>query len=90
MEIGIGQYSLPVILTIVLGCIYKAVPTIPDRWKSLITIAVGILLGIGAMFYSELAITPRVVIDYLLVGLMVGAAAIGLYEGKRAVVNPRE
>lgn len=90
MEIGIGHYSLPVILTVILGVIYKAVPTIPDRWKSLITIGVGLLLGIGAMFYTELPITPKLIIDYLLVGLMVGAAAIGLYEGKRAVTNPRE
>ena len=89
MEVGIGQFSLPVILTIVLGVIYKAWPAIPDRWKSLITIGAGLLLGIGAMLYTEQPITPKLVIDYLLVGLMVGAAAIGLYEGKRAVINPR-
>ena len=69
---------------------YKAIPTIPDRWKSLITIGVGLALGMGAMLYTELSVSPRLVIDYLLVGLMVGAAAIGLYEGKRAVANPRE
>lgn len=90
MEMGIGQYSLPVILTVVLGVVYKAAPSIPDRWKSLITIGAGLLLGVGAMFYTELPISPKLIIDYLLVGLMVGAAAIGLYEGKRAITNPRE
>lgn len=90
MEISIGHYSLPVILTVILGVVYKSVPTIPDRWKSLITIVVGLLLGIGAMFYTELPVTPKLVIEYLLVGLMVGAAAIGLYEGQRTITNPRK
>lgn len=89
MEVTIGHYSLPVILTVILGVIYKAVPAIPDNWKSLITIGVGLLLGIGAMLYTELPVTPKLIIDYLLIGLMVGAAAIGLYEGKRAIKNPR-
>jgi len=90
MEIGIGQYSLPVILTVILGVIYKAFPSIPDRWKSLITIGVGLILGVGAMFYTEQPISPKLIINYLLVGLMVGAAAIGLYEGKRSITKPRE
>ena len=90
MEIGIGHYSLPVILTVILGVTYKVVPAIRDRWKSLITIGVGLLLGIGAMLYTELPITLKLIIDYLLIGLMVGAAAIGLYEGNRSVRNPRE
>lgn len=90
MEISIGYYSLPVILTVILGVIYKAVSTIPDQWKPLISIGVGLLLGIGAMLYTELPVTPKLVIDYLLVGLMAGAAATGLYEGKRAFINPRE
>lgn len=90
MEVGIGQFSLPVILTVVLGVIYKAWPSIPDRWKSLLTIGAGLVLGIGAMLYSELPVTPKLVINYLLVGLMVGAAAIGLYESKRSIANPRK
>jgi hypothetical protein len=40
MEPNLGQYSLPVILTVVLGYIYKAFPSIPDRWKSLVTMGV--------------------------------------------------
>ena len=90
MDISIGYYSLPVILTVILGVIYKTVPAIPDRWKSLMTMGVGLLLGIGAMLYTELPINPKLIIDYLLVGLMIGASAIGLYEGKRTFINPRE
>ncbi len=54
------------------------------------TMGVGLLLGIGAMLYTELPVTPKLVIDYLLVGLMIGASAIGLYEGQKSVTNPRE
>ncbi len=90
MEISIGYYSLPVILTVILGVIYKTVPAIPDRWKSLMTMGVGLLLGVGAMLYTELPVTPKLTIDYLLVGLMIGASAIGLYEGQKSVTNPRE
>jgi hypothetical protein len=51
----------------------------------------GLLLGIGAMFYTELPVSPRLIVDYLLFGLMTGDAAIGLYEGKRATgKNPRK
>lgn len=89
MEVGIGQFSLPVILAVVLGVIYKAWPTISNRWKPLITIGVGLLLGIGAMFYTGEPVTPKLVVNYLLVGLMAGAAAIGLYESKRSIRNPR-
>ena len=90
MEVTIGTYSIPVLLTVLLGIVYKAIPVIPDKWKSLIAIASGVLIGVMAMFYNEVAINAKVVIDYVLLGLMAGAAAIGLYEGERAVMNPRE
>lgn len=91
MEIGIGQYSIPIILSVILGVIYKSFPEVPDRWKPLITIAVGLVLGMGAMFYTEQPVTLKLIMDFLLLGLMGGAAAIGLYEAKRAVgKNPRK
>lgn len=90
MEISIGYYTLPAILMVILGIIYKSVPTIPDRWKSVIAVGVGMLLGIGAMFYSEQPVVPKLVIEYLLLGLMGGAASTGLYEGQKAITSPRK
>ena len=91
MEVTIGTYSIPILLTVLLGIIYKVIPVIPDRWKALVALCAGIAIGILAMFYNEPAITAKVVIDYFLLGVMAGAASIGLYEGVvRTTINPRE
>jgi len=79
MEITIGQFTLPVLLTVVLGLIYS-IMTIPDRAKPLIAVLCGIGLAMLGMVYAEMVITAKVVIEYLLAGLMGGAAAVGLYE----------
>jgi hypothetical protein len=90
-EISIGAYSLPVILSVVMGVIYKVAPAIPDRWKALVSIAVGILIGLVAMVYGQEVYTVKTVIDYILIGGMAGAAAVGLYEGiYRPAAKPRE
>jgi len=81
-EVMIGAYSVPVLLAVLLGIVYKVVSFIPDRWKALISIAAGILIGVAAMVYNEPIITAKVIIDYVLLGLMAGAASIGLYEGQ--------
>ena len=91
MDVAIGTYSVPVLLTVLLGIIYRVIPTIPDKWKSLVAIVAGILIGVMAMFYNELTITAKIVIDYFLLGLMAGVASVGLYEGVyRTTKNPRE
>jgi hypothetical protein len=90
-EITIGAYSVPVLLTVLLGIIYKVVSVIPDKWKALISISAGILIGIAAMFYNEPVMTAKVIIDYILLGLMAGAASIGLYEGVwKTATDPRD
>ena len=91
MEVSIGTYSVPVLLTVLLGIVYRVIPTIPDKWKALVAICAGIAIGIMAMFYNEAAITGKVVIDYILLGLMAGAASVGLYEGVyKTATKPRE
>ena len=91
MEVSIGTYSVPVLLTVLLGIIYKVIPAIPDKWKALVALCAGIVIGIMAMFYNEPVVTAKVVIDYVLLGVMAGAASVGLYEGViRTTVNPRE
>lgn len=90
MEINLGQYTLPVILAVVLGVIFKFAPNIKDKYKSLIAVVVGIAFGGVLIFYQGEIITFQYIVDRLLDGLMVGAAATGLYEVQRSVVRPRE
>lgn len=93
-EVNLGQYAVPVILTVVLGIIYKLLDK-PDgtsylnnKFKPLIAIALGIIIGIVSMFYKGTPVTFQVWVDYILYGLMTGASAVGLWEGVRATVNP--
>jgi len=80
-SIMLGKYSLPFILSIVLGLIFKRT-TIADDLKPYISMAVGCVLGIGAMFYNEVysAVNFPMIADYVLAGGMAGAAATGIYE----------
>lgn len=89
-DISLGGYSIPVILAALLGMVYKFIPAIGDRFKPIIAVGCGAILGVVAMVYVEIPITPKVVIDYVLFGFMAGFASIGLYEAQRAIRNPRE
>lgn len=88
-EITFGQYAVPVILTVVLGVIYKLVTTIPDKWKALIAICCGIGLGMVAIPYNSLPFTVVNIVDHTIYGLMTGASAVGLWELSRTVIKPR-
>lgn len=88
-EVTFGQYAVPVVLTVILGMVYKFVK-VPDRFKSLIAVAVGIGLGLLAIPYNSLPWTVVHIVDHAIYGLMVGASAVGLYELQRTVVNPRK
>lgn len=89
-EVTFGQYGLPVVLTIFMGVIFKVIP-IADRWKALLTIAVGTGLGILGLAYAGKPWTLPFIVDYALYGFMSGAGAVGLYEGVyRTATNPRE
>ena len=79
--IMLGKYSLPFVLSIILGLIFKN-SAIPDQYKPYISAAVGIALGVAAMFYNVEygMIAFPIVADYVLQGLIAGAAATGIYE----------
>ena len=88
-EVTFGQYGLPVVLTIIMGVSYKVV-NIGDKYKALITIALGTGLGILGLAYAGKAWNVANVVDYALYGFMTGAGAVGLYEGVyRTAANPR-
>jgi hydrogenase/urease accessory protein HupE len=91
-EITLGQYSLPILLTVILGICFKLIGEgLADRWKSIIALVLGLGLGLLAMVYNQEApYTWVVVIDHCLFGFMAGAAAVGLYEAQRSVMRPRE
>lgn len=91
-EVTLGGYAVPVIMSIVLGTIYKFT-TIEKQWKTPISIGVGLILGILAMFYNkdpEVAVTVKMCIDYILYGIMLGASATGLYELQKSARGPRQ
>ena len=91
MEITYGQYAMPVILTVILGIIYKAAgSSIPDRAKPVISVLIGLTLGILWVPYSSLDWSMKNIIDHLIYGLMVGASAVGLYEIQRTATKPRQ
>ena len=88
-EVTFGQYAVPVVLTVILGIVYKFA-SVPDRWKSLIAVLLGIGLGILAIPYKMLPWTVVNIVDHTIYGLMVGASAVGLYELQRTVIKPRK
>jgi len=88
MEVEFGQYGVPVILTVILAIVYKFV-TFGDKYKALISVIVGIGLGIVAIPYKGLDWTVVSIVDHAIYGLMIGASAVGLYELSRTVTKPR-
>jgi len=89
-ELQLGQYAFPVILTIILGMIYKIIPSIPDRIKVVISVLVAMTLSLIPIAYKGILWTFPVIVDHLLYGIMAGASAAGIYELSRAIRNPRE
>jgi membrane protease YdiL (CAAX protease family) len=88
-SVNIGQYSLPVILSVALGLVFKWLNLVEDRWKSLVAIVIGVILGYVALLYSGKPMTIPVIIEYGLFGMMSGAGAVGLYEAQRSITKPR-
>ena len=80
----LGKYSLPFILSMILGLLFKKT-SVTDDWKPFIAAGIGIALGAGAMFYQEIytAINFQMVADYSLAGLMAGFSAVGIYEATK-------
>jgi len=87
-EIAFGQYAIPVILTVVLGIIYKLF-VFSDKYKSLLAVSIGIALGLIAIPYNGLPWTVINVVDYMIAGLMMGASSVGLWELQKTVTSPR-
>jgi hypothetical protein len=89
-DLSIAGYSVPVLLTVVMGLIFKFVPVITDRYKAVLTVVAAIILAVGARV-SEVndVITLAMWVETVIGGVLIGAAAIGLYEIQRTVSKPR-
>lgn len=95
MEVTFGQYALPVIMTVVLGLIYKVfgqseagAGAISDRAKPVIAVGLGMALGVLGLFYAGVESTLKNIVDYVLYGFMAGCSSVGLWELTRATVHP--
>lgn len=90
-DLTLGQYSLALLLPILMGIIYKVFPAIPDRFKAWITMGFALCLAILSLYYDPPeVVTAKMWIDTIIAGILIGAQAVGLYEGARAVYKPRE
>lgn len=90
-EVQLGQYGIPVLITIFLMVVYNfAGDKIPKRARPLIAIGLGVFLSLLSIGYSSLDYTFVNIIDYVLYGIMMGASASGLYEGQKALRKPKE
>ena len=89
-DMSIGQYAVPVLLTVIMMLVYKFIPVIGDRYKAVLTMGVAVGLAIISMFYaSPEAVTFQMWVNTIVGGIIIGAAAVGLYEGQRTVTKPR-
>jgi hypothetical protein len=86
-EILIGTYGLSVILTVLMGIVYKffqqpdGTSSLQDKWKTLIVVIVGMGLSLVGLVYKDGYNAPdsKVIINYLVTGFMSGATSIGLW-----------
>lgn len=86
MEINLGQYAVPFLVTIFLAFAFKpfdkpdGTSSIPDWLKGYCAAIVGVLIGIVAMFYGGGQITFTTWVDFILYGFVQGTSAIGIFK----------
>lgn len=85
-DVQLGQYGIPVLLTIILMMIYNYTgDKIPKRVRPLIAMGLGIILSLISIGYNQMGYTFVNIVDYTLYGLMMGASVVGLYEGQKVI-----
>jgi hypothetical protein len=90
-ELMFGNVAASMVLMMLLSLLYNLIPAIKDRLKAPIAAAIGVVLGVGAMYFNETApYTATVWINYILQGFLMGMGATGAYEVVRAAYKPRQ
>lgn len=85
-EVNLGQYAIPFLITILLAFVFKpfenpdGTSKIKDWTKGYIAAAIGVVVGIVAMFYKGGEITFTTWVDYILYGFVQGTSAIGIFK----------
>jgi hypothetical protein len=85
-EIQLGQYAVPFLITIFLAILFKPLDNpdgtskVADWVKGYFALVIGIGLGIIAMLYKGVQPTFVAWVDYILYGLVQGAASIGIFK----------
>lgn len=83
MELALGAYSLPLIVSLLLRWLYSLVDAekIANRWKQVIPVALGIAMAYLYMLYIGDQWTVVNIVDKTLYGIInLGFASIGFYE----------
>ena len=85
-DIQFGSMAASAVLMGVLALIYKVctkedgTESIPNRFKPLLAVGLGIVLGMVGMYYNELIPNFKNIVNHVLVGLNIGLSAVGLWE----------
>jgi len=88
-EVSFGAYAAPVLLTVILGIVYKFVDA-TGKWKVLIAVLCGIGLGVLAIAYQGKEWSIVNIVDFAIYGLMLGASAIGLHQMQKQARKPKK
>ncbi len=85
-DIQFGNMAASAILMGILALIYKVctkedgTECFPNRFKPLLAVGLGIVLGMVGMYYNELVPNFKNIVNHVLVGLNIGLSAVGLWE----------
>ena len=78
-------FGLPAIFIVLLLVeLYKRIFGPPSKWYPLISLVSGLIVA-GALALIDFVPGAEPVIMYILAGLMLGAGAMGLYSGAKAI-----
>ena len=79
-EISFGEFTLSTIVSVIMGAVFTAIPSFPDRLKNLVAMMFGVCLGLLGIFTAQVDWNVKNVILFSVAGLMYGVQAIGTYN----------
>ena len=81
-QMKIGAYALPFILTAILSFVYALTDpdVIPNVWKKLIPVIVGISLTLLSFYQINPLLTLDMIINGVIMGFLLGTSSIGINQ----------
>lgn len=86
IQVTLGQYSFPILLSMVLAFLYQffekqdGTSYLSDRMKNGFAVLMAVGLAVATMPYNNIIMTYKSVIDYILYGFSQGLMAVGFYK----------